>query len=109
MSDSGELLADADGRTLYVQNLTRLKPGYSRAWETPHLWRLVVAGAADRATGQWAIVARDDGARQWTFKGMPLFTHVLDDEPGALHGNSNTDRIWQTIMASGQSMPGAVN
>lgn len=109
LSDSGEVLADKDGRTLYVHNLTRLKPGYSRAWETPHMWQPVLAGAADRPIGPWSIAGREDGSRQWTFKGMSLYTYVRDRRPGELHGNSNTDRVWQTIMASGQSMPGAVN
>ncbi|MBM3514604.1 MAG: hypothetical protein FJX59_12960 [Alphaproteobacteria bacterium] len=109
LSDAGELLADADGRTLYVHNLTRIKPGYSREWEVPHQWRPVLAKDGEKSVGQWAIVSRDDGSRQWTFKGMALYTHIRDTTPGGLHGSSNTDRVWQTIMASGLAMPGAVN
>lgn len=109
MSDSGELLGDADGRTLYVHNLTRIKPGYSRVWEVPHMWQPVLAAETDASVGQWSIITRADGKRQWTFKGMDVYTFVRDRAPGEIHGTSNTDRVWQTIMASGQAMPGAVN
>jgi predicted lipoprotein with Yx(FWY)xxD motif len=77
--------------------------------ETPHLWTPVAATTDEKPLGQWSIVMREDGSRQWAYKGMPLYIHNRDTEPGALNGMRATDRVWRTIMKSGQSMPGTQN
>lgn len=111
-SDGGELLADAEGRTLYAQDLSRIRLfglGMALPMETPHLWKPVLAKASDTAVGQWSIIQTPSGDRHWAFKGMALFTNVRDAEPGELNGIRNFDRTWRTIMASGQTMAGASN
>jgi predicted lipoprotein with Yx(FWY)xxD motif len=111
-SDGGELLADAAGKTLYAHNVTKIKAfgiGMASDMETPHLWRPVLAATSDAPIGQWSITSREDGTRQWAFKGMPLYINIRDAEPGELNGIRNTDRVWRTIMASGQTMAGAAN
>ena len=37
---------------------------------------------------------------------MRLYTYKLDREPGDINGLRNMDRVWRTIMASGQTMAG---
>ena len=34
------------------------------------------AGAAD--DGDWTVITRDDGAKQWAYKGKPLYTYRAD-------------------------------
>jgi predicted lipoprotein with Yx(FWY)xxD motif len=111
-SDGGELMADASGRTLYAHDLSKPRLGIAnsaRDMETPHLWAPVLAKSADNPIGQWSMVTRENGDRQWAYKGMPLYTNVRDQEPGALNGMRATDRVWRTIMKSGQSMAGTQN
>jgi len=111
-SDGGELMADAQGHTLYAHDLSKVRVGIAasgRDMETPHLWTPVAAAADDKPLGQWSIVTSEDGARQWAYKGMPLYINNRDTEPGALNGMRATDRVWRTIMKSGQSMPGTQN
>ena len=111
-SDAGELLADGAGKTLYAHNLTKERLGISdsaREMETPQFWTPVAAKPEEKPVGYWSIVTREDGSRQWAFKGMPLFVHARDVDPGDVNGMRATDRVWRTIMKSGQSMPGTQN
>ncbi|MCB2109091.1 MAG: hypothetical protein KDE14_15380, partial [Rhodobacteraceae bacterium] len=112
-SDGGELLADANGKTLYAHD-REARPSFNgvaqaRAMETPQLWAPVLAGLDDKPVGQWSIVEKPDGTRQWAHKGKELYTNVRDKEPGDLNGIRSTDRVWHTIMRSGATMAGAAN
>ena len=53
-------------------------------------WLPFKASAEDRATGYWSIVTRDDGTRQWSYLGYPLYTYVKD-VPGAARGHDIYD------------------
>jgi predicted lipoprotein with Yx(FWY)xxD motif len=43
--------------------------------------RPVLAPALARAQGDWAILERAPGVRQWVFRGEPLYTYTLDPSP----------------------------
>jgi len=51
-------------------------------------WRPVLAPAKANASGFWEIEVRDDGKRQWSYKGSPLYTFAGDKAPGDINGNS---------------------
>lgn len=53
------------------------------------VWPPVSATAAARPVGDWSIVIRPDGGRQWAYLGYPLYTSVLDKAPGEVHGGTN--------------------
>lgn len=47
-----------------------------------------LAAAADAAGGgDWTVVLRDDGSRQWAYKGKPLYFWVKDQKPGDRSGD----------------------
>lgn len=48
----------------------------------------------------WTVVMRDDGKRQWAYKGYPLYTFRLDTVQGFPAGN-NTGGIWENVRADG--------
>jgi len=109
-SDGGEVLADAAGKTLYALDLSRPPAfviGFAKPMDAEHNWRPVVAAADAQPIGLWSIVKRDDGTLQWAYKAMPLYTNVLDKEPGDLNGVRRMDWYWRTIMKNGQSLPGS--
>ncbi len=112
-SDAGELMADADGNTLYVHDLTKPRAfgiGIGRDMARPDLWIPVYADENDQPVGLWSIVEADNGRRQWAHMGLKLYIHKRDlGEPGALNGQRSTDRVWRTIMTSGQTMAGSGN
>jgi predicted lipoprotein with Yx(FWY)xxD motif len=46
--------------------------------------------AQDHSTslGEWSLIDRGDGSRQWAYKGKALYTYVKDVDPGSLRGES---------------------
>jgi predicted lipoprotein with Yx(FWY)xxD motif len=56
-------------------------------------WPPLMAGADARSTGDWAVVTRDDGARQWAYKGRPLYLWIKDAKPGDKTGDG-VNNVW---------------
>jgi len=42
-------------------------------------WLPVIAEASAKPIGDWTIIVREDGQRQWAFKEHPVYTHVNDN------------------------------
>lgn len=42
------------------------------------VWEPIIAPALAREGGEWTLVDRGSGVRQWTFRGRPLYTYALD-------------------------------
>ena len=43
-------------------------------------------GSGATASGDWSVVTRDDGSKQWAYKGKPLYTWVKDQKAGRQDG-----------------------
>ena len=54
-----------------------------------------MASADAKASGDWSVVTRDDGAKQWAYKGKPLYTWSKDAKPGDKTGD-NVNSVWHT-------------
>lgn len=50
-------------------------------------WPPLTASAGDSASGDWSIISRDDGGKQWAYKGKPLYLWVKDQHPGDKTGD----------------------
>lgn len=50
-------------------------------------WPPLMAAATDKASGDWGIVTRDDGSKQWAYKGKPLYLWIKDQKPGDRTGD----------------------
>ena len=83
----GPTLADAKGMTLYTWGNATI-PGKS-ACNGPCAtnWPPLVAAADASPMGDWSIVTRDDGSKQWAYKGKPLYTYRTDTKEGDVTGN----------------------
>lgn len=57
-------------------------------------WPPLMAGADAKPTGDWTIVVRDDGTRQWAFKGKPVYYWVRDAKPGDRTGDG-VNNAWR--------------
>lgn len=68
---AGLLLPDADERPSCAQ-----------------VWPPVLADENAVEVGKWTLTTRHDGARQWAYDGFPLYTSILDREPGDVFGGS---------------------
>jgi predicted lipoprotein with Yx(FWY)xxD motif len=91
------VLATPSGATLYTFDKDVAGSGKS-ACNGPcaEAWPPFKAAAADEASGDWSIVIRDDGSRQWAYKGWPLYTFAKDAKPGDKSGD-NFKNVWHVI------------
>jgi predicted lipoprotein with Yx(FWY)xxD motif len=82
----GTFFADAKGMTLYTYARDD-KPGKSNCVEECiKAWPALMAPEAAQGKGAWSIVTREDGAKQWAFRGKPLYTFARDKYPGGVFG-----------------------
>jgi predicted lipoprotein with Yx(FWY)xxD motif len=83
----GPTLATTAGMTLYTFGSDTV-PGKSVCnGQCATNWPAVVAAGDAKAMGDWTIVTRDDGGKQWAYKGMPLYTFKNDAKAGDVMGN----------------------
>jgi predicted lipoprotein with Yx(FWY)xxD motif len=50
-------------------------------------WPPLMAGADAKPYGDWTIVTRDDGGKQWAYEGKPLYLWAKDQKPGDKTGD----------------------
>jgi predicted lipoprotein with Yx(FWY)xxD motif len=86
------VLTNAAGMTLYVFDKDA---GDKSACNGPCAanWPPLMAGGDAKASGDWTIVTRDDGAKQWAYKGKPLYLWAKDQKPGDKTGDG-VNNVW---------------
>lgn len=85
-TEKGPALADARGMTLYSYD--KDSAGTSRCnGACASNWPPLEPSATDAAQGEWTIVGRDDGRRQWAYRGKPVYTWIKDTKPGDTTGD----------------------
>jgi predicted lipoprotein with Yx(FWY)xxD motif len=89
----GSVLTDAKGMTLYT--FDKDADGKS-ACNGPCAtnWPVLKAEAGDKAEGGYTMVSRDDGSKQWAYKGKPLYTFAKDQKPGDITGDGFLNGAW---------------
>src|SRR3954471_7533543 len=45
-------------------------------------WPPLMASSTDAGNGEWTVVTRDDGSRQWAFRGKPVYYWARDAKAG---------------------------
>lgn len=82
------VLANGAGMTLYTFDKDAAGSGKS-ACNGPCAanWPPLMAAADSKASGDYTVITRDDGGRQWAYKGKPLYLWVKDAKPGDRSGD----------------------
>ncbi len=82
----GKVLVDAKGMTLYSFDND---VGGKSACNGPCAanWPPLTASGYAAGMGDWSVVTRDDGTRQWAYKGKPLYSWSKDAKPGDTTGD----------------------
>jgi predicted lipoprotein with Yx(FWY)xxD motif len=57
-------------------------------------WPPLMASASDQASGDFSIITRDDGAKQWAVKGKPVYYWIKDTKPGDKTGDG-VNKVWK--------------
>jgi predicted lipoprotein with Yx(FWY)xxD motif len=82
------VLANSAGMTLYTFDKDAAGSGKSVCnGPCAANWPPLMAAADSKATGDYTIITRDDGGRQWAYKGKPLYLWVKDSKPGDRTGD----------------------
>ena len=94
---SNGILATAGGATLYTFDKDVAGSGKSACNnQCAANWPPLAAQASDSGSGDWSIVTRDDGSRQWAYKGWPLYTYAKDAKTGDTTGDGKGN-VWPVI------------
>lgn len=56
-------------------------------------WPPLLAPAGAKPTGDFGVIARDDGKQQYTYKGKPLYYWAKDKNPGDQTGDG-VNNVW---------------
>lgn len=52
------------------------------------VWPPVIPSEGAEEVGGWTIIERQDGVPQWAYGGYPLYTSILDKQPGDVNGGT---------------------
>lgn len=69
-----------------------LLPERDRRPSCQQLWPPALATKRDRPVGNWTLIERPDGRRQWAYDGAALYTSVRDRRPGDVLGGDSYPR-----------------
>lgn len=58
-------------------------------------WPPLMATDTDKASGGYSVLTRDDGKRQWAYKGKPLYFWSKDQKPGDKTGDG-VNNVWRS-------------
>lgn len=92
---TGVIYANAKGLSLYTFDMDK-EPGKSAcgAGECIDNWPALKAPDDAKPFGDWSVITRDDGSKQWALHGKPLYTFVKDTKLGDVNGN-NVANVWK--------------
>jgi predicted lipoprotein with Yx(FWY)xxD motif len=91
---TGGVLVDANGMTVYT--FDKDKDGKSACTaQCAENWPAVAAGSAP-LSAPYGSITREDGSKQLTYKGKPLYTFKKDKAPGDKTGDKVKD-MWHVV------------
>ena len=97
-ANSGKVVfADAKGMTLYT--FDQDTPGKSNCnGDCARSWPPFIAQGNAAPAGEWTVVTRADGSKQWAYKGKPVYFWTNDHNPGETTGDG-FGNVWHIALA----------
>lgn len=94
---AGGMLVNTSGMTLYTFDKDVAGSGKSSCnGPCATLWPPASAAADAKPEGDLSIVTRDDGSKQWAYKGKPVYAYAADKKPGDATGDNFKD-VWHIV------------
>src|ERR1700746_2282964 len=87
----GKALVDAKGMTLYILDRDNVAGKSTCNGQCATNWPPFMASADAHDIGSWTVVVRDDGAKQWAYKGKPLYNWKDDKKAGDVDGDGRNN------------------
>lgn len=89
------MLTGGNGMTLYTFDKDAANSGKSVCnGPCATNWPPLFAMDGDMASGDYGIVTRDDGKKQWAYKGKPLYYWIKDQKAGDKTGDG-FNGVWR--------------
>jgi len=76
------MIMDAKGMSLYTFDNDKEANKSACAGNCLNNWPVLKAEATDKDMGDWKVITRDDGSKQWAYKGKPLYYFAMDKAAG---------------------------
>lgn len=90
------IFTDRSGMALYIADTDRM-PNVSSCYDNcGHNWPAFNPAESDRDAGDWKIIMRADGTKQWAFKGKPVYRFLLDRNAGDVKGDG-IGNVWHAV------------
>lgn len=87
------VLVGPNGMTLYTFDRDTAGDGKSVCNDKcAVLWPPFMASSGS-ASGNWTVINRNDGSKQWAYKGKPLYYWIKDQKPGDRTGDG-FNKVW---------------
>jgi len=90
---AGGVLTDARGMTLYTWDNDKTPNKSSCNGMCLMNWPALKAEASDKNMDAFTVITRDDGSKQWAYKGKPLYFFRMDTKPGDTSGDGR-GMVW---------------
>ncbi len=92
----GKVLVNGDGMTLYTFD-NDSKGKSSCNGQCANLWLPLIATTDASASGDYSLITRSDGRKQWAYKGKPLYSWTKDKKPGDTTGDG-VNSVWHVAV-----------
>jgi predicted lipoprotein with Yx(FWY)xxD motif len=92
-TSKGKVLVDAKGMTLYTLDRDTTPNKSTCNGQCATNWPPLAVAVDAKDTGDWTVVTRDDGNKQWAYKGKPLYFWKDDKKPGDVEGDGRNG-VW---------------
>jgi predicted lipoprotein with Yx(FWY)xxD motif len=94
---NGKIYTDSRGMALYV--FDKDEKGKSNCTgDCAAAWPPMLADSKSKASGEWTIIDRSDGSKQWAYDGKPVYTFVKDKKAGDVSGDGFKN-VWHVVKA----------
>jgi len=78
----GGVFMDAKGMSLYTYDNDKEANKSACSGQCLTNWPALKAADTDKDMGDWKVITRDDGGKQWAYKGKPIYYFLQDKAPG---------------------------
>jgi predicted lipoprotein with Yx(FWY)xxD motif len=92
------MLSDAKGMTLYTYDKDTVAGKSACSGQCQQNWPALPVVSGGMAMGNWTVISRDDGSKQWAYKGKPLYTFAHDAKAGDMTGDGKGGGAWHMAM-----------
>ena len=91
------VLTNTKQKTLYTFTNDKDTQGSNCNGGCATKWPPLLAKATDKASGDYTLIIRNDGKKQWAYRGMPLYTWINDSVAGDTTGEG-VNSVWQVAQ-----------